>query len=378
MRDSQMFGAPSPIPPFEVINQNLQELVRSETILRSVVLELKLDKEIIPSDDVPWYTQWYRISKKYLVGTAGDVWMILKYGKIVSGDPVEGATRGLRKNVSLIDKGSYIFYLVVIDKYPRRASLIVDAIAVKLVDWLSTQQRAPGSRRKQQLGALLEDKSAEIAGYQQEIETILTSNAMVSSVSETEKIIDRLSHMALERVGLEGEVNSVTARLASVREIYAIRESGTRRITRDSGDSLLIQPEDYKKLGSEKLFLTLNLDGLKAKYETLQTSIAELKAKQERIPGIQLQLDYYQIHLNTAKREFNLISDSYQEAVIQATSLDSGAEVLHLANIPTEPIAPIKIYHAGLAAVLSLFIAIGLVYVMDYAKFYLLFGNKPM
>jgi hypothetical protein len=95
-----------------VIAQNLTELVKSEAILRPVVLELKLDKEIPAPADGPWYERWYRNTKEFVLDYSDKAWMILKYGRVIEEDPVVAATKRLRANVTVVDKKAYIFIVV--------------------------------------------------------------------------------------------------------------------------------------------------------------------------------------------------------------------------------------------------------------------------
>jgi uncharacterized protein involved in exopolysaccharide biosynthesis len=364
--DSQAFGAPSPVAPFEVIAQNLTELVKSESILKPVVIELKLDQEVRAPEGGPWYERWYRATKKLVLDWSDKAWMVLKYGRVIEEDPVLAATKRLRRNVTVVDKTAYIFYIVVRDKYPRRAAMIVDAIAARLVDYLREDQRAPGSTKRVQIQRLLESKEKEIARYQKDIERLLTRNELVSSELEAQQTVARWSEMELARVRLEGEITETRKRLGDLEE----RQKG--------GAGPLLQPADYKKLESERLFTEIELDGALAKYEHLEKEIADLEARRDRLPPVRNQLDQLQTRLEMTRREAVQLRDSYQEAVVQETRESSEAQVLHPAVTPSLPVAPIKIYHVGLAAFVSFLLAIALVYMLTYAEIYVLFPPRPL
>jgi uncharacterized protein involved in exopolysaccharide biosynthesis len=364
--DSQAFGSPSPAPPFEVIGQNLTELVKSEKILRDVVLKLGLHQEIQAPNDGPWYERWYRATKNFALDYSDKAWMVLKYGRVIEEDPVVAATKRLRANVTVVNKTSYIFYIVVRDKYPRRAPMIVDAIASGLVDYLRDNQRAPGSTKKDQIERLLQIKEKEIAGYQSEIERLLTENSFVSSELEAEQTMTRWSELELLRIRLEGQIIETRTRLADIRE------------RQDPGAGGLLQPSDFKKLESDILFTEIELNALLAKYEELKKEIDDLEQKRQKLPAVRNQLDRLQTKLEITRREYVQLGDSFQEALVQATRESSEAEVLHAAVIPSQPVAPIKIYHVGLAGFLSLFLAIGLVYALTYAEIYVFFPPRPV
>jgi uncharacterized protein involved in exopolysaccharide biosynthesis len=364
--DTQAFGAPSPVAPFEVIAQNLTELVKSESILKPVVIELRLDMKVPAPEGAPWYERWYRATKEFVLDYSDKAWDILQYGRVIDEDPVFAATRALRENVTVVDKTAYIFYIVVRDKYPRRAPMIVDAIASRLVDYLREDQRAPGSTKRIQIQGLLESKEKEIARYQSEIEQLLTANEFVSSDLEAQQTEARWSELELTRVRLEGQITETGKRLGDLEDRQKV------------GPGQLLQPADYKKLESERLFTEIELDGALAKYDHLKKEIADLEARRDRLPAVRNRLDYLQTKLEMTRREAVQLRDSYQEAVVQATRESSEAQILHPAVTPSQPVAPIKIYHVGLAAFLSLFLAIALVYMLTYAEIYVLFPPRPL
>lgn len=364
--DTHAFGSPSPAPPFEVISKSLNELVKSESILHSVVLELHLDRTFPPPTDELWYEHWYRITKEFAMDSTSKAWMMLKYGRVIEEDPVVAATKKLRQSVILVDKNAYIFYIVVRDKYPLRAPMIVDAIAAHLVDYLRDDQREPGTMKKSQIESLLQEKEKEVAGYQRSIEQLLTENEFVSSDLEAEQIMSRWSELELIRIRLEGEITQTRTRLNNLQD------------RQQPANGVLLSPADFKRIESERLFTEIELHALEARFNDLEAEIVELEEKRQKLPAVRNRLDFLQTKLEITRREYVQLGDSYQEAVVQATRESSEAEVLHAAVIPTQPVAPIKIYHVGLAAFLSLFLAIGLVYVLTYAEIYIFFPPRPV
>lgn len=370
--ESEAFGAPLPIPPFEMISKNLNEIVHSENLLRAVVIELKLDKEIKGPTEGPWYMKMYWASKDYLLQLSSDTWMILKHGRIIKEDPVYAATKALRKNVSFIDKSAYIFYIIVRDKYPKRAPMIVNSIASHLIEYLHEEQKSPGSANKLRLQNLLNDKMAEMQLLQAELEKLLTENTIISLSLEAEQSMTRWSSLELERVQLEGEIKKIKASLSDSKK-YSDKQQ-----TRNTGSkkTQFIRPDDFKKLSSDRLFGSIELQGLLAKHQLLQTEIASLEKKLKTLPAIKNRIEHLTSQIGIIKRDFVQVSDAYQEALILSTSVVTEAEVLHPATTPKTPVAPVKIYNVGLAALLSLFIGIALVYLLTYAEIAILFSPK--
>jgi tyrosine-protein kinase Etk/Wzc len=110
------------------------------------------------------------------------------------------------------------------------------------------------------------------------------------------------------------------------------------------------------------------LSGLEAKYASVQQSIDELNERLAGYPTIQNRLNTLQVELQATERNIIALSDARQEADVQMTSEASEVKVLAPATVPDRPVAPIKIYHVGLAALLALLVSVGLVMVIDYLR----------
>ena len=130
-QDTRAFGAPLPTIPFKIINQNLQEIVTSEAILRPVVIELGLDQEEEKIYEGPWYEQLYDKTKDLVKEYAGEAWVFLKHGRQIIDTPTIAAIKELRENLELSNENSYFFNLFIVDKDPQQAARIADAIANK-------------------------------------------------------------------------------------------------------------------------------------------------------------------------------------------------------------------------------------------------------
>ena len=61
-----------------------------------------------------------------------------------------------------------------------------------------------------------------------------------------------------------------------------------------------------------------------------------------------------------------MIGQAREEARIAESNIGREMSILHKAAIPIAPVRPIKIVHAGLSAVLSLMLGIGLAFVFDF------------
>lgn len=372
LTETQSFGAPMPVPPFNVITSTLKDLLRSDAVLQPIVLELGLHEQLEPEPG-PWYVELYRTAKGLAMDYSGKAWMIMKYGRVIEEDPMQGAVQKLRSNVMLFSKESFAFALVVRDKFPRRAALTVDALALRLVEMLREQERTPGQERIEQLGELIAAKQEAIDRLTSDLEEVLVSNDLASVSAETKYTLERWSELTLESIDLRGKIQEKQIELERISEKIALKEYSVG--ARSPGSDDYLQPDDYRKMASSSTFIEVELSGLEGRLALLLGDLAVLRNRLQTLPAIQGRFDQLTIELEGAKRDMVLLGDAYQEAKIRATGRLSSAKVLHAAPIPERPVAPIKIYHLGLAGLLSLAVAIGLVYVFAFFDVRLLFAH---
>jgi uncharacterized protein involved in exopolysaccharide biosynthesis len=363
----QAFGSPVPAPPFKVIGKTIEELLHSEIILRNVVTKLKLD---VPEEKIyegPWYVRYYEMTKDYVKEYGQDLWTYLKFGRLTESLPDIEAIKKLRKHVKVESEDSYVFYLIVRDKRPRRAANIVDELATELVAWLREQDRQPSSLRRVQLEKLLVNKGEEIVSYQAEIERLLSSNGIASISHEIDRSMERLSTLEVDRIQLQSSIEQQETKLESLRNKLAMKQ--TDRASQ-------FQPEDFKRLTSEEIFTQIELSGLQSQYKSLRKEISTLKKRLQNLPNLQLRIQRLEALLNTANRDYTLQNDALQEVIVRESNVLSEIGILHHANVPTSPKTPIKVYHASLAGGLGLLLSIGLVYLLSYFNIRILLASE--
>jgi uncharacterized protein involved in exopolysaccharide biosynthesis len=375
-QQNEAMGSPAPQPPFKVIGQTLQEVLKSDAILRDVVVALRLDEKQPRTQEGPWYKVWYENTKAWVREYSGYAWKLLKYGRIVEDNPTAAAIEELRGNIKVINRDSYIFHLLVRDRYPERAAQIVDYLSKVLAAWLLEFDRQPGRYRAEQLRILLEEKGGDLTERRNEIESLLTYNRVASVQQETEKLTEHLFALKLEESRLASEIARAKSRQSSVDSKLALKQRilDSQGVPAESVEH--IPPEDFRKLASERVFDEVELKGLVAKRDALQGSIDEIGSRLRKLPGIQNRLDALKLSLASVEREYTLLKDAYQEAAVRSTSPVSEVRVLHPALIPTNPVTPIKVYHVLLAGSLGLLFALGLVYLLDFLGIELLFASR--
>ncbi|MFQ5511456.1 MAG: hypothetical protein ACE5EO_06360 [Candidatus Krumholzibacteriia bacterium] len=355
-KDTEAFGAPAPAAPFKVIIQSLQDITRSEVILRPVVEELGLDVPIVV-EHPPGLRGLYPRAKDFAKGLMSDIRNLAKYGRIIEEDPTVLAIKGLGNNISLsTTKDSYIYVLSVKDKYPQRAAMIVDTAGRYLVEWLREQDQNPAEMRYVQLQAQLDEKEVEIKKFRDERQALLEDNDYVAVDEEMADGVKSLYAMEQDVVELDAEIEEKHKKLEELDE----------RIRAQKSAEAQIDPKDVKRLESERLFLEIELEGLMAKRGVQRASLTRLRIRLQNLLALQKQVDNLDMQIEATTRDHLHLKDLYVEALSQANSGESEIKVLHAAHVSARPVQPIKVYHVALSALLSLFLSTGLIYVLAF------------
>jgi len=353
-KETVSFGAPVPFAPFTVISQTLRDVVRNEAILQTVVEKLNLDQKIGVEYTI-WYERMYHKTKGYVKHLLQQTWQFLKHGRLIEEDPKVAAIKRLRKNIDIIStRDSYIYILKVKDKYPLRAAKIVDLAGQEMVEWLNQQQQRATEERARQLEQNVKNKEADIDDIRELRKSILEENNFVSIPEETTKALTNLYQLELDKLRISAQIEKEEM-LVAVYEEVAPEESST-----------YIQSEDIKNLRSQKLFGEIELKGLKAERKFMEDSIKDFKERLAKLPSLKKKLDTLDMNIASAIREHAHLKDLHTEASTQAMLAQSETRVLHRAALPSAPVQPIKIYYVGLTGVLSLILAVGLAFLMDF------------
>ena len=363
-QDTETFGAPAPHAPFKVIVQTLQHIVRSDAILRPVVKRLHLDEKVHVREPA-WYKRWYRKTKDFLKDLAGKAWMILKYGRIIKDDPTVGAIATLSEDIDIsTTKDSYVYALTVKHSSPVMAARIVDTTGEILVEWLTDQDKNPSEEKRIKLAQQLRDQEMAVEMLRRQLEQLLIKNKIASIPEETASSIKRLHATEQEVVQFEAEIKEQKTRITGL-------QAAIEKKAKD-----YVHPTDIKRMESDKLFAEVELEGLIAKRDYLLGSIKELQIRLDALPGLEKQMNDIQMKIDAGTREYNHLKDFYVEALGHATTVQPEIRVLHPAVIPARPVQPIKVYHVGLSALLSLVLAVGMVYVFAFFNIRIFFASK--
>ena len=365
-KDTAAFGAPAPSAPFKVIVQTLSDIIKSEAILRQVVVMLELDKEI-KAEYSTWYEKLYNGAKDLVKKNAIKLWTILKYGRLVDDDPTVKAIKKLRENIDIkATKDSYVYVLLVRDKFPKRAARIVDTAGQLLVDWLKEQDTNPAEQKLIQLKKHLDNKETVLSEMRDRREYLLQSNSIISVLEEKSEGVESLYEIEKEYLELTSEIERKRKKIIELQNAIHNKHKG------------YANPDDLKKLESEKLFEEIELKGLVAQADSLQVSVKNLKARLQNMLKTEKQVETLNMKIEADMREYIHVRDMYLETLSQATTSASEVKIMHHAVVPSKPVQPIKIYHVSLSGILSLFFATGLVYVFAFFNIRMFFVSKGM
>jgi uncharacterized protein involved in exopolysaccharide biosynthesis len=320
---------------------------------------LHLDKPEPRVYSGPFYYRWYKESKDWLSDEGSDAWSILKYGRVIDEDPIDGAVTTLRKNLSIDSEDSYVFELKVRDKHPDRVAAIANEIGQAVIAMLRTNQQTPAQTRSTELRERLTKKYHEIQAAEERISNLLNSGHTASIQEEIDKGTGQYIELKTSWLDLQSQVQQQRATIAA----YDAKLKGS---SNPSPGEQRLQSEDFKKMMSDRLNAQLSLAGIEHKSASLGRSLVALQARLLELPQLQVQYDLLENNRERAQHDYSLINDALQEAIIEEQNSVTALAVVGAAATSNSPATPIKIYHVGLATGLALLLAVGMAFVLGY------------
>lgn len=178
-------GFPIPVTqPFEALGLTIKQLATSERILRPVVRDLGLDQK--EQSNATGLVRLYRQTKDFLKEKASQTIQILKFGRVIEGNPTSEAIEQLAENTTIDTKQkNYAAILVVVDKDPARAARIVDRIASELIKFMERESIGSARQQGEELDRRLAEKKAEIDRLRTTLREIKTRDGMINLAEET-------------------------------------------------------------------------------------------------------------------------------------------------------------------------------------------------
>jgi uncharacterized protein involved in exopolysaccharide biosynthesis len=357
--DTQALGAPLPQAEYKVVGQTLQDLAASEPLLLAVVKTLKLDVPEPRTYEGPFYSRWYKEAKDTFEDCGGNLWSILKYGRVLEPDPTASAVMTLRKNIKLENSDSNVFILKVRDKHPDRVAEITTVLANELVALLQKNGQGTAGTRSAELRENLARKYKAIENDSEQINQLMSRYHAGSIAEETEELTGEYTDVESSWLTALSDIKQNSAMIASFSEKLANPASIGRGGQR-------LQADDYKKMASDRLATEVNLHGLKDKSAALKGSLGQISARLQQLSRAQVEYELLDANRHRDQRDYSLINDALQEALLQEGNSFTSLVITGPAVASNQPTTPIKIYHVMLAFVLGLLFSVGIAFVFGY------------
>ena len=166
-------------------------------------------------------------------------------------------------------------------------------------------------------------------------------------------LLEKFTPEYQEAKALDAKVQQVRARLKQ--EVEKIVSSESMRIN-----------DVYQKVLIDELSAEADIQALSAKHQSLSNAIGHSRTRLTGLTGSSAKLAELTLRLEVSERSYKLLNEAYEEARIAEYKSSSEVNVLQNALVPSEPVRPIKILHVGAAALMSLILAIGIVFFLDF------------
>lgn len=359
-RSTESLGAPMPTPPFKIIVQTFNDAVRSEALLRPIVEKLHLEKRVQKPEGLRGLIWSVKRSVKEEMGS---VISFLKYGRVIREDPVTSEILRLSNNVKIASKrDSYVFTLTVRYTDPVMAAAIADALGKNMVAWLREQDVMRAEERLTALKEQLEKKMKYLTALREEKQTLLSNNQVVSVGEETSKGVENLYSLELESVRLGSLVGEKQKKLAELDEKLKSRQYA--------------QPEDLKKIRSEKTFETIDLAGLLERKRTIDTERSSLKTRLQQLPPLQKQLENADVKMKTASADYQQVAELFLETQQRVQGQVGEMRMMMSPSVPAAPVQPIRLYYISATMFAAFITAVTLVYLFNYFNIRVFFYSR--
>ena len=410
------------IPP-ESISETYGTIMTSPAVAKRVVEILGLHQPP-PPEATTFFVGLYRSLRNTARRTVSYVWDFVRYGRVEDKDPywtaVDDVIEGLKAKPI---EDTYLFKLTATWNDPKVAAAIADTAAQVFVDYTlqarrkeqstavdTTTQRlervqaqlvearerlrafegqhqsaVPTRRLELKLDSLTEveglrdevtrqmaSTEARIKNVQEQLlreptevqsVTTLARNEFLNTVrtelaADERKLAERLETMMPEHpevIALRARIAASTKRIADEQEMIRMRNESTRNPVLDSLRRDLLEAQTARA-------------SLTASAAKLDQSKAVLRQDIEALVGTRTSQERLALDVTVLEDEFKFVAREQAEALLAVSQELSDIRALAPAIAPVYPRGPLKILYAGLGLVAGLFLALGLLLVIDYAE----------
>lgn len=408
--------------PVETSSRTYSEIIKSRAVAEKIVTTLHLDAP--RTDETHGLLYLWKHTVTGTKKAAAKVWTFLKYGRIPKQLPFDDAVEEAIENLSVKPtKDTYLFEVEAQARSPYSAADLANVAAQALTEYIAglsladndaasklTEEALHASERKldasrnlladykrshgiaslgKQIDLQLEvlsglensrqatvTKITGLEARQAELQTKLAETQKVAKTStkviDNPLIRDLESQLAKNEVKLarlsklytpkHKEIESLVAENAKLRE--ELRQEAP---TLDSEEMMEVDPV-YQSLAGDLAKADTDLASLNAERGRLEATIQGKRGLIDQLPAEEAELARLQLAVALNEETHKIVAKEYEELRMASIKAAPTIEVVHKAVPSPYPAAPIKIYNAGLAAILAAFASIAMVLLIEYVN----------
>jgi capsular exopolysaccharide synthesis family protein len=406
--------------PVETASKTYTEILKSRVVAERVIQLLGLGA--MKEDKGTGWRYYWRIIKSGIKGFILKTWTLLKYGRIEESDLFNQAVSEIQGGLSVKPtKETYLFEIEAEARSPQLAAAIANASAKSFMDFLKDQSllelkgaRQLSEEKVEQARQRLENARQDLVDYKErhkivslseettlqlklfgEIESSLkTVNTDINgAIAQKKKIARQLAEidnftkysskvidnpilrdlklqLVHKEIALKGKRERFTTDHRGIRLLQAEINEIKAKIkqhdpTLDSEVTSTVNPI-HENLLENQTDLENQLASLQAQKVNLLNAIEKKKTILEKLPVQEARLANLELLITLQQQTYELLSRESEELKMAVIRKVPDIQMIHAAMPPLYPVRPIKIYHAGLAAILSLIVGIGIALLKEH------------
>jgi capsular exopolysaccharide synthesis family protein len=405
--------------PIETTSKTYSEIIKSRTVAEKVVTLLDLAAQ--PEVEESGWRALLRRAKVKARDILMKTWNLLKYGRIEEEDPFNRIVTEVQGGLSVKPtKETYLFELQAEAKSPQLASAIANAAAKVFVDYLADLSALEKKEALHAHTAKIEAARKQLDRSRNAVVEFKRSAGLVSPQKEISLELEALSKLEVSQEALSAKIRGVLARKESISRQLAEYERFSKSTTKvadnplyrqlssdlakkeielaglskrftaehravkslqaeideikeklkgevptlTSEETLSLDPI-HQSLSNELVNANVELEALKAEHERADRAILEKKRLISQLPQKETDLSRLELLAVLNEDTYKLVSKHYEEVELATGRETPYIQIVQPAHTPLYPFRPIKVYHAGLAAILSLIVGIGVALLLE-------------
>lgn len=216
---------------------------------------------------------------------------------------------------------------------------------------------------QQEVAARLAEINKQLAGVDSRIiaSTTITNNPLIQELKA------KLTALEIELSGAREKYTdkhpTVLSLIAQIEEVKARMKREAERVVSTETEALNpVYQELYQQAGQ----LMVEALAMEVRLDTLAKLIAEQEQQFVQLPEKELQLANLVRNAKVSEQIYIMLRQKYEEVRITEAMESANVRVVNAALEPLEPIRPRKMLNVAIAAVLGLFVGVGLAFAIEF------------